>query len=78
MVSAFLHEVRAALVEKFVEVVETAPGERSCGDSVVAEAVDNVEATVLGCHLLGKYLDHVDVDAEPARGVAGGEHHRRR
>lgn len=63
MVLAFLYEVRAALVEKFVEVVETAPGERSCGNSVVAEAVDDVKAASFGRHLLGKYLDHVDVDA---------------
>ena len=39
MVSAFLHEVRAALVEKFVEVVETAPGERSDVEAPFSSAI---------------------------------------
>lgn len=52
--------------------------ERGDGAGIFVGAVDDAQAPELGRHLFGEFLNDIEIDAEPLRGVIRREDDRRR
>ncbi len=53
-------------------------GERGDRAGILVGAVDDAEASELRRHLIGEFLNDIEIDAEPLRGVVRREDDRRR